>query len=96
MSSAEARAYTDKDFKLNEAATLILLNEGSVGSERKWKNEDSGNHGIVHLTDIYSEGEYAEIDCRSLKTDFYKQGKLYKEVNRSFCKNEEGKWALND
>jgi len=74
----------------------LLLNEGPAGDERTWKNADSGNHGIVHLTDIYSEAEYAEIDCRSLKTDFYKQGKLYKEVRHSFCKNEEGKWALNE
>ena len=74
----------------------LLLNEGPAGDERIWKNADSGNHGTVHLTDIYSEAEYAEIDCRSLKTDFYKQGKLYKEVRHSFCKNEEGKWALNE
>ena len=95
MSSAEAKAYTSKDFQLNEEATLILLNEGVLDSERVWKNATSGNHGIVHLTDIYSEGEYAEIECRSLKTVFYKKDKLFKEVRRSFCKNEEGKWDLD-
>lgn len=95
MSSSEAKAYTDKDFQLNEETSLILLNTGSLGDKQAWKNTESGNHGIVHLSDIYSEGEYADIDCRTLITDFYKQGELFKEARRSFCKNEEGKWALD-
>ena len=35
--------------------SLIPLNEELAGDERTWKNADSGNHGIVHLIDIYSE-----------------------------------------
>lgn len=96
MSSAEAKAYTDKDFQLNEETSLIMLNTGSIGEQQGWKNAESGNHGIVHLLDIYSGGEYADIDCRTLKTDFYKQGELFKEIRRSFCKNEEGMWALEE
>ena len=95
MSKHEAKYYTDKDFKLNQEATLYLLNSGSKGDERKWENTDSGNHGIVLLSDTYSKGEYAEITCRTLITKFYKDKKLFKEVPRSFCKNEEGKWDLD-
>jgi len=94
MSEDEAKHYTDKDFKLNQEASLILLNNGSKGDEKKWNNAESGNNGIVKLSDIYSQGEYAEIDCRTLITKYYNDGKLFKEVPRSFCKNEDGKWDL--
>ena len=95
MSEKEAKHYTDKDIKLNQEASLILLNNGSKGDEQKWNNAESGNNGILKLSDIYSQGEYAEIDCRTLITKYYKDGKLFKEVPRSFCKNEEGKWDLD-
>lgn len=96
LTKQEAKQYTDKDFQLNQAASLILLNNASIGDERKWENTESGNHGIVHLKDIYSKGEYAETDCRTLVTKFYKQDELIKEVSRSFCKNEHGKWDLDN
>ena len=95
MSKDEAKHYTDKDIKLNQEASLILLNNGSKGDEQKWNNAESGNNGIVKLSDIYSQGEYAEIDCRTLITKYYNDGKLFKEVPRSFCKNEDGKWDLD-
>jgi surface antigen/archaellum component FlaC len=96
MTEHEAKHYTDKDFQLNQAASLVLLNNASVGDEQKWENTESGNHGIVLLKDIYTKGEYSDIKCRTLVTSFYKQDELIKEVPRSFCKNEEGKWALDD
>ena len=94
MTDEEAKQYTNKDFQLNEQASLNLLNNGSKGDEKKWKNPESGNRGVLVLSDIYSQGEYSEIDCRTLNIKFYKDGKLHKEKNRSFCKNEDGKWAL--
>ncbi len=96
MSSKEAKQYTEKDFQLNKAASLSLLNAGSKGEEKKWNNPESGNHGIVRLSDIYSQGEYAEIDCRELLIKFYKKGEKSKEVTRSLCKNENGEWALDE
>ena len=95
LTKQEAKQYTDKDFQLNQTASLVLLNNASLGDEQEWENTESGNHGIVHLKDIYSKGEYAETDCRTLVTKFYKQDKLFKEVPRSFCKNEHGKWDLD-
>ena len=96
MSKAEAKNYTEKDFKLNHDVSLNLLNNGKPGDEQKWKNADSGNSGVVHLQDTYSKGEFAEIECRTLDTKFYRQGKYFKELPRSFCKNDEGKWELDD
>ena len=96
LTKQEAKQYTDKDFQLNQTASLVLLNNASLGDEQEWENTESGNHGIVHLKDIYSKGEYAETDCRTLVTKFYKQDELIKEVSRSFCMNEVGKWDLDN
>ena len=96
MTEKEAKHYTDKDFQLNQEASLVLLNNASIGDERKWENTESGNHGIVLLKDIYTKGEYSDIKCRTLVIKFYKQDELIKEVPRSFCKNEEGKWDLDE
>ncbi len=68
------------------------MNTGSKGEERQWNNTESNNRGIVKLTDIYSEGEYAEIDCRTLAFKIYKKESIAKESSRSFCKNDKGKW----
>lgn len=96
MSEVEAKNYTEKDFQLNQDVSLILLNNGEPGDEQMWKNVDSGNRGVVHLSNTYSKGEYAEIECRTLITKFYKQGEFFKEVPRSFCKNDDGKWDLDN
>ena len=96
MTDEEAKDYSEKDFSLNEKTSLYLLNNGSQGSVQKWENADSGNHGVVILSNIYTEGEYAEIDCRTLNFKFYKQDKLKREKSRSFCKNEDGKWVLDE
>lgn len=95
MTEEEAKQLDKKDFELVEQASSYLLNTGTKGEERKWENTGSGNHGIVVLTDIYSEGEYAEIDCRSLQLKLYKKSKLIKEVLRSFCKDDNGKWDFD-
>ena len=96
MTDEEAKNYTKKDFQLNQQASLILLNNGSKGDEQKWNNPESGNRGVLVLSDIYSDGEYLEIDCRTLNITFYKDGKSDKEKSRSLCKNEDGKWALDE
>ncbi len=96
LSDEEAKDFNEKDFELNEQASLYLLNNGSKGEERKWNNAESGNNGIVILTNIYSEGEYAEIDCRTLKFKIFNDGNLIKEAPRSFCKTEDGKWDFDE
>ncbi len=95
LTEAEAKQLDKKDFELVEKASLYLLNNGTKGEERQWENADSGNHGVVVLTDIYKEGEYAEIDCRSLNIQLYKKGKIIKQAPRSFCKDNTGKWDLD-
>ena len=92
LSGEEAKLLEDKDFELVEKASLYLLNNGAKGEQRKWNNADSKNHGTVILTDIYKEGEYADIDCRSLKLDLYSEDKMIKQLPRSFCKDNDGRW----
>ena len=92
LSAKEAKNFDEKDFEYIKRASLFLLNTGSKGEERQWNNTESNNRGIVKLTDIYSEGEYAEIDCRTLAFKIYKKESIAKESSRSFCKNDKGKW----
>ena len=96
LSEEEAKTFNDKDFSLVKQASLYLLNNGSKGDRREWRNEDSENRGIVQLTRIYTGGEYSEIDCRTLKITLHKQDKLVKDSQRSFCKNDEGEWDFDE
>ncbi len=96
LSTKEAKIFTEKDLELNTQAALILLNNGSKNEKRKWSSAETDNHGIVALTEIYSQGEFSEIDCRTLAFKMYDGENLIKNVSRSFCKNEEGKWDLNE
>lgn len=95
LSEEEAKLLDDKDFELVKNASLYLLNNGVNGEERKWNNTNSNNHGTVIVMDIYQEGEYADIDCRTLKIQLYTKGKMIKEVPRSFCKDDDGKWDFH-
>jgi len=96
LTEEEAKTFNDKDFSLVKQASIYLLNNGLKGDKREWKNGDSGNHGVVQLKRIYTEGEYSEIDCRTLKISLNKQGQLVKEGERSFCKNDDGEWDFSD
>ena len=96
MTDEEAKDFNDKDFSLNQLASLYLLNNGSKGEERKWSNTESGNQGVLFLTDIYSKGEFSDIKCRTLNIKIYKNGQFFKEAPRSFCKNDEGKWETDE
>ncbi len=96
LTEEEAKEFHEKDLELIQQASLLLLNNGFKGEERQWSNTESGHHGTVMLVDIYSEGEYAEIDCRSLALKIYKKKEIMKEGKRSFCKNEEGKWDFDE
>lgn len=95
LSEEEAKLLSDKDFDLVENVSLYLLNNGIKGEDRKWNNSETDNHGNVTLMDIYNEGEYGEIDCRTLKLNLYTKDKKIKELSRSFCKDAKGKWDFN-
>ena len=96
LTKEEAKVFDDKDLSLVKQASLYLLNNGLKGDKREWRNDDSGNFGTVQLKRIYTEGEYADIDCRTLKVSLHKQDDLVKEGERSFCKNDEGEWDFDD
>ncbi len=95
MSEEDAKNFNDKDFELIEQAALQLLNTGDIGNKSSWNNAESGNHGDMTLTEAYDEGEYLEIECRSLAFKTYKKGDLIKEANRSFCKTDDGTWDFD-
>jgi archaellum component FlaC len=96
LSAEEAKDFDKKDFNLVEKATFYLLDNGSKGEERKWNNAETGSHGIVTLTEVYTEGEYSELDCRTLIFKLYKKDDLIKQTSRSFCKDEENKWNFDE
>ena len=96
LTEEEARELTGRDHELTKQAVIVLLDQGEEGDSQKWKNEDSGNEGVVTIVDVYKEGEYAELDCVKLKFVFYKTGKLLTEADRAFCKNEDGQWDFDE
>jgi surface antigen len=95
LSKEEAKQLDEKDFAYVEKASLYLLNSGKQGETRQWENTDSGNNGTLTLTDIYSQGEYGENECRTLNIQLYKKKKLIKESSHSLCKDAEGKWDFD-
>jgi len=96
LSAKEAENFDEKDLELNKQAALTLLNNGSKNEKRQWSSAETDNHGIVALSEIYSQGEHSEIDCRTLLFKMFDGDDLIKNVSRSFCKNEEGKWDLDE
>jgi surface antigen len=96
LTEEEAKVFNEKDFSLVKQASLLLLNNGSKNEQRKWANDKSGNNGTVKLTKIYTKGEYSDIDCRTLHLTLYTKGKLVKDGDRSFCKNNKGEWDSDE
>ncbi|NOQ87960.1 MAG: hypothetical protein GQ550_03470 [Gammaproteobacteria bacterium] len=96
LTEKEVESFDKKDLELNKQVALTLLNNGSKNEKREWSSAETDNHGIVALTEIYSQGEYAEIDCRTLVFKMYDGDNLIKSTSRSFCKNEEGKWESDE
>ena len=95
ISEQEAKEFTKRDFELIEQAALQLLNTGSIDDKSSWSNAESNHYGDIFLTETYDEGEYFEIECRTLVFKLYKEGDLLKESDRSFCKTEDGTWDFD-
>ena len=92
LSESDAKQLNETDFNLIETAALELLNEGSKGEQRQWQNPANSTHGVVTLTDIYEKDDFSEDECRTLDLKLYKDGEEMQDTNRSFCKDDEGKW----
>jgi len=92
LSESEAKQLNETDFNLVEQAVLDLLNKGSKGETRQWANPANGTHGVVTLIDIYEKDDFSEEECRKLDLELFKDGEEMQNVNRSFCKDDEGKW----
>ncbi len=98
MGSVEAdlTKYTEKDIALLEAALLDLLNNGKRGDARQWNNPESKSHGTLKLTRIYPDDEHENRECRTVQSKSFDTEGALRDVSRSFCKNEEGKWYKKD
>jgi len=92
LSESDAKKLNDTDFNLIEQAVLELLNDGSKGEQRRWENSANSTHGVVTLIDIYEKDDFSEDECRTLDLKLYKDGEEMQDANRSFCKDDEGKW----
>jgi len=92
LSESEAKKLNDTDFNLIEQAVLELLNTGSKGEQREWKNPGNSTHGVVSLINIYEKDDFSELECRTLELKLYKDNEEMQDANRSFCKDDEGKW----
>ncbi len=92
LSESEARQLNETDFNLIEQESLELLNTGSKGEQRQWKNSANNTHGVVSLIDIYEKDDFSELECRTLKIKLYKDDEEMQDTSRSFCKDDEGKW----
>jgi surface antigen len=69
-----------KSNRLSQAALILL----------------PGNSGTVKVLNLYKEGEFAELECRTLSFTFIKDDKITTQAQRSFCKNEHGEWTFDD
>jgi surface antigen len=96
VSEEEAKAFSEKDFDLIKDTSLGLLANGSEGDVVVWKNPDTGNYGSVKLTSIYSRGEFAEYECRTLRIISFSKDREISNTEQSLCKNDEGKWDFDE
>jgi len=96
VSESEAKQLSKKDFNLIEEASLYLLNSGTESEQRRWENPGNDTHGVVVLTDIYEKDDFSEIECRTLNIKLYKNNDEINAVDRSFCKDDDGKWDFAD
>lgn len=92
LSESDAKQLNETDFSLIEEAVLELLNNGKKGDQRQWKNPANATHGVVSLVDIYEKDDFSEDECRTMHLVLYKDSKEMQKTNRSFCKDDEGKW----
>ena len=94
---ADTKNYTEKDFDLAEAAVADLLSYGKLGDVRQWNNPESKSHGNMKLIKIYSDDDkFENRGCRTIQSKSFDPTGTLREVSRTFCKNEEGKWYKKD
>jgi surface antigen len=96
VSGEQAKAFSEKDFDMIENTSLSLLANGSEGDVVNWKNPDTGNYGTVKLVSIYTRGEFAEYECRTLRIKSFNNDREISNAERSLCRNDEGKWDFDE
>ena len=96
VSDEDAKKFSERDFDLIEQAALDLLNNGSKGEMRQWRSAETSNHGTVELMHIYTQGDFFEYDCRTLRIKSYKNDEEIKNITRSLCKNDKEQWDFDE
>ena len=92
LSENEAKQFNETDYNLIEQVVLELLNKGKKGEQRQWENPDNRTRGVITLADIYEKDDFSELECRTLALKLFKDDEEMQDMNRSFCKDDEGKW----
>ena len=83
--------FTKEDSELFWNAVTEALDSKEDGEKLAWKNEKSGNSGLVNPLSTYQE---AESQCRNLRI-VNRSKKHIAESKYKFCK-QNGKWVAID
>lgn len=89
LESAPIADFTSADTKLFEEAVQSALNNKKDGEKLTWKNEKSGNSGLVNPLSTFTE---KGLQCRNLRIVNRSSTKIA-ETKFKFCKKE-GKWLV--
>jgi len=99
VSDEHADKFTEEDYEIVKALSIVLLNEGEVGDKKEWKNPNSSNQGSVELLEIYADENAlyeAEDGCRTLEIIAFHIDEKISDVERSLCKNDDDKWDFDE
>lgn len=97
MSDEEMKLFTEKDFDLIETAVLLLLNTGKKGDVRRINNPDSGFSGTLKLVSMETkEEDFTTLECRTIRFEAFKNDERIKQLDRPFCKEEDGGWDIDE
>ena len=81
-------ALTDKDWEILKETAMKALDDSPDGSTHIWKNEQSGNKGLMT---ILSTDHNSPIPCRNAEF-FNTAGGISSSTTVKVCKQEDGSW----
>jgi len=86
----DIRGLTSEDIEQIRDTTLTIVKTGDVGTELKWKNPDSGNHGKISVVKEFKENS---MDCKEIRTEIWIKDDKSHDFNVVFCRQKDGSWS---